>query len=147
MTARAVLDRYYADHTLVEYHEAAHALTAVRLGWQLKAVRVGYARDSGETRMARPYFDAYERLCVLVAGGLGERSAPSWDDRLANMSAGDDERGIRDALAELGWSDAAPAEEEVDGLLLDNRRGLHRLARALRDQPRMDGARVVELLG
>src|SRR4029453_35181 len=98
--------QYYADHGLVSYHEAGHCLVAARLGWELKGGRIGYGRDEGSPTMARPYTDPWERLCVLVAGEMAERVSVSWNDRLANLSAGDDQRGIRDALAELGWPDA-----------------------------------------
>jgi hypothetical protein len=143
----ATLERYYRDHVLVEWHESGHVVAAHALRWKVEAVEVGYARDSGETRMVRGYTDPWERLCVLVAGGLGERRSPAWDDRLADLSAGDDQRGIEEALAELGWRSAKPAVEHVDLVLLDHARALRRLAGALRDRRRLDRPAVLELLG
>jgi hypothetical protein len=143
----ATLERYYRSHVLVEWHEAAHVVVAHSLGWQVESVEVGYARDSGVTRMVRAYSDPWERLCVLVAGGLGERRSLAWDDRLADLSAGDDQRGIEDALAELGWRSASPAAAHVDLVLLDHARALRRLAGALRDRRRLDRPAVLEVLG
>jgi hypothetical protein len=143
----AALEAYYRNHVVVEWHEAGHALVAASFGWQVDRVEVGFARDSGLTWMVRGYTDPWERLCVLVAGRVGERRAPAWDARLAALGAGDDDQaGIADALSELGWRSAEPAEAEVDAILNERPGRLRRVAEALRSRRVLSGAELGELV-
>jgi ATP-dependent Zn protease len=139
------LERYYIDHGLVAYHESGHVLVAHHFRWAIARVEIGMLPDHGETQMTRGYFDPFERLCVQLAGVMAERCSHSWDDALTGPSgaaASDDQRGIEQALHELGWRSAEPAETEVDLILLDHRRALHRLAGTLRDRRALDGDQV-----
>ena len=139
--------RDYRDLVVVEWHEAGHGTVAVALGLPLARVEVGRVRDHGFTDLGRPVYDPYLRLLVLVAGRIGERLAPAWDERFTALSASDDQRAIDSALGELGWASAAPAEHEADLLLLDHRRGFRRLARALAERRALDGAEVAAIVG
>jgi hypothetical protein len=133
---------YRSTRGLVEHHEAAHALVAHHLRLPLARVQVGMARESGYCQLGRGVTDPWKRLCVLVAGSMGERLAPAWDHRLDRLSAGDDQQGIDDALTDLDWRTAEPAEDEVDLILLDHRRALRRLADVLVERRVLDGAEV-----
>jgi hypothetical protein len=146
MTRQDLAAAYRDTRGLVEYHEAAHTLVAHRLRLPIRRVEIGRVCDSGYTQLARSVYDPHKRLCVLVAGRIGERLAPAWDDRLDGLSAGDDERGIADTLAELGRTSAADAETRVDLILLDHRRALRRLAKALIDRRSLDGAEVAAIV-
>jgi hypothetical protein len=143
----AALARQYRSSVIVEWHEAGHGVTAHALGWQVGAVEVGFARDSGCTSMVRGYTDPWERLCVLVAGRMGERRAPAWDERLAGLGgADDDQAGIAAALSELGWRSAEPAEAEVDAIFTDRPGRLRRVAEALRSRRVLTGGELAELV-
>ncbi|GAB7005791.1 hypothetical protein JCM18899A_32640 [Nocardioides sp. AN3] len=149
------LEKYYRQFSLVERHEAAHAVVAHALGVPVERIDVGHVGDNGATRCAFEGGDSVESyLAVLFAGCRGERDHNAWVPELEALWVDQtDTLRANQVIVELGLSVGdeialrTRVEERVDHLLSRNFQKITAVASALLRHRVLDGAQLAELLG